>query len=109
MNAFEIYPQTDFLKASELKTARHAKISGYRVVEFTDQATQEVTRKLALKFANTERELVLNKTQAKALATLADSPDTDAWIGLRIALTPSLAPNGQPTIVIGAPATEGTL
>ena len=109
MNATDLYPTSDFLKASELHTARVAKISGWRVVEFSDKETGVVSRKIALAFENTNKEMVINKTQARALSAMTGSQETDDWVGLRIALTPSTAPNGQPTLVIGSPATEGAL
>mgnify|MGYP003382236513 CR=1 FL=1 len=50
----------------------------------------------------TKKSLILNKTQARAIAELAESETFADWRGLKIHLTPETAANGRLTVNIGA-------
>ena len=56
--------------------------------------------KLIVQFHDKTLRLILNKTQALALAALADSEDYTEWPGHLCQLSAGIAPNGQSTIVI---------
>lgn len=49
-------------------------------------AGSRVTEKLCLWFRGADRGLLLNRTNASALAEILDSPECDDWIGKRVEL-----------------------
>lgn len=64
--------------------------------------------KAVVTFERAHKRLILNKTQAQAIATLARSEVFADWPGQRIQLIAGRAPNGKPTIVISqAPVSHG--
>jgi hypothetical protein len=55
-------------------------------------------QKLATSFKETDKQLVLNKTNSNMLAMLTGSDDTDDWTGLKITLRPDMTQyQGKPT------------
>ncbi len=54
-------------------------------------------------FHEAKKALVLNKTQARAIADVTGSEVFDDWPGHAVQLRPGRAPNGKATIVIGHP------
>ena len=72
--------------------------------EVYNRQTNAKERKLALSFKSAKKQMLLNKTQAFAIANIAGDPDTDNWIGKSITLRAGTAPNRKPTIVVEAPA-----
>lgn len=96
-----------FLKGSDLAKVTQVTISEYQINEFTDQRTNEKQRRIVLSFHKASKRLVLNATQARALAQ-AYGDDPESWIGKGVILSPGQAPNGQPTIIVSAtPANNG--
>lgn len=61
-----------------------------------------------LTFESAQKRLVLNKTQAQAMAQITKTEVVSAWAGKRIMLSPGRAHNGKPTIVISAAPEAGT-
>lgn len=82
MNVNEIYPSGKSLKAEDLKghTVK-VKISGTEVKKFDNG------NKVILSFEGKEKGLVVNKTNAKIIAS-AYGPDTDHWVGKAIEIYP---------------------
>jgi len=82
MNVNEIYPSSKSLKAEDLKghTVK-VTISGTEVKEF------ENGKKIVLAFQGKEKGLVVNKTNAKIIAS-AYGDNTDWWTGKQIEIYP---------------------
>jgi hypothetical protein len=57
-------------------------------------------KKLAVKFHKKELLLLLNKTQARALATICQTDDYARWVGFEVVLSTGKAPNDMDTILI---------
>lgn len=62
--------------------------------------------RIVVAFVGKQKRLIVNKTQAYQLAQLANSRETDDWIGLRVALAAAPAPNGHVTIAVSRPLAE---
>lgn len=68
-----------------------------------NRQTNKQENKLALAFKSATKMMLLNKTQAFAIAAIAGSNDTDNWPGHSITLRAGVAPNRKPTIIVEAP------
>jgi len=88
-----------------------ADLQGRTVTVFIERVTAEAvfnTRtkksetKLAVAFHGKAKRLILNRTQAYAMAAACGSPETDNWAGHTVLLSVGMAPNGQETIVVTA-------
>ncbi len=73
----------DYLKGEDVKGKgdRVVTISEVTIKEFDDG-----TRKAVLHFHKTDKQMVLNVTNANILQDITDSDDTDAWVGARVAI-----------------------
>ena len=93
MSIKDIYPNQggDWLKASDLNGRTHnLVIEGSSVTELDGE------QKLLLNFENREKLLLLNKTNARAIAN-AYGDDEESWIGKQITLYPTVCLfNGDP-------------
>lgn len=82
MNIDEIYPSTKSLKAEDLKG---------HTVEVTIASTEvkkfENGSKIVIRFEGKEKTLVVNKTNAKIIASAYGS-NTDGWVGKKIQIYP---------------------
>jgi len=107
MKVTDVYPQTDYLKASDLLKPVRVKITEAAVKTFTDQKTQEAQRKIVLSFDRATKVFALNKTQAKATALAVGSEDIADWPGRELVLSAAVASNGQPTINVSPVVTAG--
>lgn len=82
MNVDEIYPSTKSLKAADLQGRTvSVTIENYEVKKFDNG------NKIILKFTGKEKVMVVNKTNAKIIAS-AFGGDTDGWIGKKIEIYP---------------------
>ena len=89
-NADEIYAsQSDRLKAADLQKRKHVlSIKDVTLAEFTDKETGKEKRLLELGFNETNKTLLLNKTNTESISYI-HGPDTDGWIGAEIILYPT--------------------
>jgi hypothetical protein len=71
-----------------------------------DKFSQQDETKACVWFVGAEKGLLLNKTQAMALAQIAGTEEFSKWVGVKVILRPGRAPNGKLTIVV---ATLGDL
>jgi hypothetical protein len=62
--------------------------------------TKRHEKKLAVNFHRKDLLLLLNKTQATALATICGTDDYTRWQGYEVVLSTGKAPNGADTILI---------
>ncbi len=113
MNIGELYPKK-WLSALDLPAGKSATvhIEAATVEQVRNPRTNRTEPKLCIAFYGKQKRLLLNKTQAYAIAAATGSLDTDTWPGHTINLSVGIAPNSQPTIVItpaaqtGKPGTE---
>jgi hypothetical protein len=82
MDYKDVY-RSQYMKADDL----NGRTATYTVTGCTAEAVGEDT-KLVLAFTETDRPLVLNKTNATAMAEL-HGPETDGWEGKKIKLVPA--------------------
>lgn len=75
--------ESDYLKATDLALGKQypLTITGVEVVEFDEDGKK--VRKLALSFKNTDKRLVLNRTNAFTIETIFGG-ESDMWIGRQI-------------------------
>ena len=88
-NVDEIYPNAkgSHLKASDLNGKEiKATIDGYEIVEFPNE--KGIEKKVVLKFTKTDKTLVMNKTNSRAIAG-AFGGEIDGWIGKEINIFPT--------------------
>lgn len=110
MKVTDIYPATEYLKASDLQRPVKVRIASATVRTFTDQKTQEEQRKIVLSFEKATKVMTLNKTQGLSVAAAVGSDEIEHWPGKEIILSAGIAHNGQGTIIVSpvvtAPADE---
>jgi len=106
-NFNEAFP-SNYVKASDLK-GNEAIVTIDRIAFEPVGRTKEM--KAVAYFTGKEKGLVLNKTNATKIATLAGSQMTEDWPGTRIKIYPTETEFGGETVecirVKGAPATNG--
>ncbi len=104
MNLKQIFP-SPWIDPDDLAGRRvEVVIAGAEIVEVHNRRTNEKEERLALRFERATKRMLLNKTQAFAIADITGSVETDTWAGHHIALRAGRAPNGKPTIVVERPA-----
>lgn len=82
-NAREVYGSGDNLNAKDMPDGRDVAltIKSSRITEFEDGE-----RKIVLSFERTNKELILNVTNANSIISVLGTSDTDQWNGQRIVL-----------------------
>jgi len=104
VNIQTVFP-SKWLDPDDLATRRiTVEIEAATMEEIYNRQTNAKEKKLALSFKRATKMMLLNKTQAFAIAQICQSEDTDGWIGKSITLRAGTAPNRKPTIVVEAPA-----
>jgi len=95
----ELYP-SKWLKADDLNGRSFIlTIERVDLEELHNPQTNKKELKAVVGFGRTKR-LCLNKTQCQAIADIAQSEFFEAWPGTVITLSPAVARNGKPTIMI---------
>ena len=85
MNINSAFP-SNYIKASDLNgSAVPVTINDVKV----EQIGRDRDTKPVVYFQGKTKGLVLNKTNAKKIADIAGSPDTDDWAGVQILIFPS--------------------
>jgi len=90
------------------KYVKPADLQGKPVIVHIAQVSIEELRqfdgtralKVVLAFHKRAKLMILNKTQCLVLAVLTGSERFDAWIGHTVTLSPGMAHNGKPTLII---------
>lgn len=104
MNVRTIFPSR-WLNADDLGDRRvEVVIAGATLEEVHNRVTNQKEQKLAIAFEKATKRLLVNKTQAFAMAAIAGSDETDDWVGTKVSLRVGRARNGKPTIVVEPPA-----
>jgi hypothetical protein len=103
MKISQLYPDK-WLAAKHLQgRSVTVAITAATVEQLFNPRTKSNEPKFILQFHGKQLRLVLNKTQAHALATITGSDDSDEWKGHLVTLSPSIAPNKAETILISRP------
>lgn len=84
MNIYQLFP-SDYLRAADLNNRPFTLTIERFAVEEMGQPPEE---KPVVYFEHADKGLVLNKTNAMAIASLY-GPETDAWVGKRITIYPT--------------------
>lgn len=102
----ELFP-SKFLSAEDLQgKVFKLKIAAVEFIQIHDRYEGDVT-KAAIRFDGARKQLILNITQARAVAAIVGSEAFANWIGHEVILRPGRADNGKPTITIDpVPAQE---
>lgn len=90
----EIYGDSNFLKAADLQGKRCTV-----VIEAWDVQESFGSRQIVLNFVGKEKRFSLNKTNARMIAQLLDTDDTDQWIGKAISIRPDKTQNPEGALV----------
>jgi len=90
-----------WLKAEHLQGRRPTVAVETVVVErLHSPQTRKAEPRLVASFYGKSLRLILNKTQAQALAAITGTEDYTAWPGHQVVLSAGIAPNGKGTITI---------
>lgn len=102
--------QSPWLKPEDLKNkAITVRIFEVKLEDIRQQNGDKET-KIVLSFIGAKKRLILNKSQAIALANISKTEAFAAWRGLSIMLQPGLAQNKKPTIgIFPAPPKTGEI
>jgi len=103
MNLNDFYP-SKYLKAADLQGGSPT-VTIARVTQELAGRTRE--SKLVVHFVGKTKGLLLNKTNALALAAIAGSPETEHWVGIKVKLvatTAQFADQSYPVVRIHAAA-----
>lgn len=100
----EVYV-SNWLKAEDL-AGKTVKVTIAKAgADLLPQSDGSKQTRIIVDFVGKQKRLILNRTQAAALAALGGD-DTDLWTGLEVYLSPSLASNNKATITILPVPTE---
>lgn len=106
MNIHKLFP-SQWLSPADLGTRQFELIiESVAMATVRNTQTNQDEQKPAIKFAKAQKRLLMNKTQAFAIAAITGEDDTDKWSGHAIVLAAGIARNRKPTIVVSAPASK---
>jgi len=109
----DIFPDK-WLKASHLIAADGRRpivavtIRGAGIEKLHNPKTNNKEDRLVVEFEGKDKRLILNKTQAQAIAAIAGTKDYTKWRGARLMVQAGIAPNKMDTILILAPTPTPT-
>jgi len=106
MNITDLFPKK-WLEAADLAgRSVSVKIAAVGLEEVYDPRSRDLHMKLALTFERASKRMLLNKTQAFAVAAATGSEETDGWIGKTITLSAGVTAARRPTLVVAPPRTQ---
>lgn len=103
MNVNELFPKKWLEPVDLAGRSVTVKIVGVGLEEVYDPRSRDMHMKLALTFEKASKRMLLNKTQAFAVAAATGSEETDGWIGKSITLAAGVTAARRPTIVVAPP------
>lgn len=107
MTVNDLFPSR-WLSAADLPASRPVAVTVETIsLEPIRQRDGSQEMRAVMRFRGARKTLILNKTQARAMAEITGTAILQNWIGARITLVAGTAPNGRPTIVI-QPASNNT-
>ena len=106
MNIHDLFP-TKWLTPADLKGRSVVVVIDHvSVQDVYNPRTRQLNKKLAVSFRGAKKQMLLNKTQAFAMAAVCQSLNVEEWEGHRVQLNVGVAPNKAETIVVSEPANE---
>lgn len=102
MNVQTMFPKKWLSAADLMGRTVTVFVEGCAVETIFNTRTKRNEQKLAVAFHGKQKRLLINKTQAYALAAACGSQETDNWAGHTVLLSVGMAPNGQETIIVTA-------
>jgi hypothetical protein len=106
VNINDAFP-SKYLRAPDLQgTSPTVTVAG---VDFEPVGRSREVRPPIVRFVNKTKGLLLNKTNALALAAIAGTPQTDQWVGIKVRLvttTATFAGESYPVIRVQAAPTR---
>lgn len=99
LSQLEAY-QSPWLKALDIQGRAVAVVVEKVTVEELRQPDGKKETKLIVAFRGKAKRLILNKSQALALADFAKTEEFARWVGLAVVLEPGRASNGRDTVFI---------
>lgn len=107
MKVSEAFP-SPWVSPKDIEKRTEVTIAAVGEVEVWDEKKHCMVNKWAIAFHRAKKRLILNKTQAFAIAAILGLEEMNDWPGGRIALEAGLARNRKPTILILAPSYQPT-
>ena len=99
-----------YLEARDLKDKAHVVvIASARAENMPNPRTHAPEKKIVVKFQKARKSMILNKTQAGALAEICGTDDYTKWAGSEVVLVAGTASNGKQTIVVTDRANSGDI
>lgn len=98
MNIQQIFPRKWLYPEDLNGRAVTVVIEAAAIEDLRNPRTNKMEPKLVVSFQKATKRLIVNKTQAYAIATATGSQDTDKWAGCKVTLSAAMAPNGKATI-----------
>jgi len=95
----QIYP-SPWLKPEDLQGRAVAVKIEKATVESIRQFNGQKEPRIILDFVGKSKRLILNKTQAFAVATVAGAEDLDQWVEVDLTLKVATLKTGKPTIEV---------
>lgn len=90
-----------YLEPRDLKEKAHVVVvESVRVDSVINPRARKPEKKIVLRFVNRRKSMILNKTQAGALAEITGTDEYMTWKGAEVVLVEDRAVNGRPTIKI---------
>ena len=103
MNIHKLFP-SKWLAAADLNGKEFTLvIESVSMVSVRNAQTNKEEQKPAIKFYRAQKQLIINKTHAFAVAAITGEDDTDRWVGHTVVLSAGIARNRKPTIIISGP------
>jgi hypothetical protein len=99
-----------YLEVKDLKDKAHVvRVQSAKREEMPNPRTHKKEAKIIVKFEKARKSMILNKTQAGAIAEIAGTDDYTKWNGTEVVLVAGVASNGKDTIVVTDRANSGDI
>ena len=111
MSNGSIYDLYEFyLEPRDLREKAHVvTVESVRVDNVINPRAHKPEKKIVLRFVNRRKSMILNKTQAGAMAEITGTDEYMKWKGAEVVLTEGRAGNGRQTIVITTKEESGDI
>jgi hypothetical protein len=99
-----------YLEVKDLKDKAHVvKVQSAKREDMPNPRTHKKEGKIVVRFEKARKSMILNKTQAGAIAEIAGTDDYTKWVGTEVVLVAGVASNGKDTIVVTDRANSGDI
>jgi signal recognition particle subunit SEC65 len=99
-----------YLEPKDLKDKAHVVIvQSVKREEVPNPRTHKKEGRIVVRFEKARKTMIMNKTQAGAMAEIAGTDDYTKWVGTEVVLVAGVAVNGKNTIVVTNRANSGDI